>query len=61
MDRRRFLSGCFGATLLGAEATPGFRFTDITKSSGIHFDHHSGAFGRKYLPETLGPGCAFID
>lgn len=61
MDRRKFLSGCFGATLLGAEATPGFRFTDITKSSGIHFDHHSGAFGRKYLPETLGPGCAFID
>ncbi|MGH9694112.1 MAG: FG-GAP repeat domain-containing protein, partial [Bryobacteraceae bacterium] len=61
MDRRKFLSGCFGATLLGAEAAPGFRFTDITQSSGIHFNHHSGAFGSKYLPETLGPGCAFID
>jgi hypothetical protein len=37
------------------------RFTDITQSSGIKFSHHNGAFGGKYLPETLGPGCAFID
>ena len=37
------------------------RFTDITQPSGIHFVHHNGAFGAKYLPETLGPGCAFID
>lgn len=37
------------------------RFTDITQASGIHFVHHNGAFGAKYLPETLGPGCAFID
>src|SRR5258708_12257098 len=37
------------------------RFTDITQPSGIHFVHHNGAFGSKYLPETLGPGCAFID
>src|SRR5262245_23572054 len=37
------------------------RFTDITKSAGINFVHNNGAFGKKYLPETLGPGCAFID
>ena len=37
------------------------RFTDITQSSGIRFTHHNGAFGSKYLPEALGPGCAFID
>ncbi|HWX53526.1 MAG TPA: CRTAC1 family protein [Verrucomicrobiae bacterium] len=42
-----------------AQALP--RFTDVTQSSGIHFVHHNGAFGAKYLPETLGPGCAFID
>jgi hypothetical protein len=36
-------------------------FTDITAQAGIHFKHHSGAFGKKYLPETIGPGCAFID
>jgi hypothetical protein len=28
---------------------------------GIHFVHNNGAFGKKYLPETMGPGCAFID
>src|SRR5262249_11791139 len=37
------------------------RFTDITHASGINFVHHNGAVGAKYLPETLGPGCAFID
>jgi enediyne biosynthesis protein E4 len=40
---------------------PGFRFTDVTASSGIKFRHNSGAFGGKLLPETLGPGCAFLD
>src|SRR5882757_8732049 len=37
------------------------RFTDVTQSAGIHFEHTNGAFGEKYLPEALGPGCAFID
>src|ERR1035438_4780168 len=34
----------------------GFRFTDVTSSAGIQYRHNSGAFGEKYLPETLGPG-----
>ena len=46
---------------IGCWAQAPVRFTDITQSSGIHFVHHNGAFGSKYLPETLGPGCAFID
>jgi hypothetical protein len=37
------------------------RFTDITQKAGIHFTHNNGAFGKKFLPETLGPGVAFID
>ena len=36
-------------------------FRDTTAQSGIHFIHNNGAFGKKYLPETMGPGCAFID
>src|SRR5207249_4611856 len=36
-------------------------FRDITTQAGIHFTHNNGAFGKKYLPETMGPGCAFID
>ena len=36
-------------------------FTDVSAQAGIHFKHNSGAFGKKYLPETLGSGCAFLD
>jgi hypothetical protein len=36
-------------------------FRDITAQAGIHFVHNNGAFGKKWLPETMGPGCAFID
>jgi enediyne biosynthesis protein E4 len=41
--------------------SPGFRFTDVTTQAGIHFQHNSGAYGGKLLPETLGSGCAFLD
>ena len=47
---------CFVVT---AEAQIHFR--DITSEAGIHFTHNNGAFGKKWLPETMGPGCAFID
>ena len=40
---------------------PGFRLTDVTGPSGIRFQHNNGAYGGKLLPETLGPGCAFLD
>jgi hypothetical protein len=36
-------------------------FRDATAAAGIKFVHNNGAFGKKYLPETLGPGVAFID
>ena len=36
-------------------------FQDITQAAGIRFTHNNGAFGKKYLPETMGPGVAFID
>ena len=36
-------------------------FTDVTAEAGIEFVHHNGRSGRKYLPETLGSGCAFFD
>jgi enediyne biosynthesis protein E4 len=34
---------------------------EITSQAGIHFTHNNGAFGKKWLPETMGSGCAFID
>jgi hypothetical protein len=36
-------------------------FTDVTEQAGIHFKHNSGAFGAKYLPETMGSGVCIID
>jgi hypothetical protein len=39
----------------------GFRLVDVTGAAGLQFQHNSGAFGGKFLPETLGSGCAFLD
>jgi hypothetical protein len=36
-------------------------FTDVTKTAGITFKHNNGAFGKKYLPETMGSGVVFLD
>jgi len=34
--------------------TPGaVRFSDVTEEAGIRFQHVNGAFGKKYLPETM--------
>src|SRR5882672_3508194 len=51
------------AVLLAA-CVPAFsqiQFRDITAQAGLRFKHNNAAFGKKYLPETMGPGCAFID
>ena len=53
-----FVSACVPAV---AQPAPKVQFSDITQSAGIYFVHNNGAFGAKYLPESLGPGCAFID
>src|SRR5205085_217215 len=37
------------------------QFSDVTTQAGIHFKHNSGAYGKHYLPETVGAGCAFLD
>ena len=70
MNRREFLCKAFG-TGITAAAVPwefagpasslGFRLIDVTAGAGIQFQHNSGAYGGKLLPETLGSGCAFLD
>ena len=52
-----------GPAVLGAQGrpAPAMAFTDVTAAAGIRFKHTSGAFGKKYLPETMGAGCAFLD
>ena len=68
MKRRDFLQQSLGAGILSAAfpfslpaSAPGFQFADVTAQAGIHFQHNSGAYGGKLLPETLGSGCAFLD
>lgn len=56
---------CAAPLLAQAPKTPSngstITFRDVTEQAGIHFVHNNGAYGKKYLPETMGPGVAFID
>jgi hypothetical protein len=59
---RTFLVLGFGVIAIAASAAgPSVTFTDETKQAGIRFVHNSGAFGRKYLPETMGSGALWLD
>ena len=50
------------STPLPADRPSGpIRFVDVTQAAGIHFRHNSGAYGKKYLPETMGSGVCVID
>ena len=68
LTRRQWLglASAFGAThLLGkqlayAQATP--LFVEVPSStSGISWVHENAMSPSRYLPEALGPGCAFLD
>jgi len=68
VKRRDFLKRSLGAGFLSTGlpfALPtnglGFQFVDVTRQAGLNFQHNSGAYGGKLLPETLGSGCAFLD
>jgi len=70
-SRRDFLKRIFGAAV--ATRLPGFPrllaaagvvypFEEVPASkSGITWVHNSGLSDEKYLPETTGSGCAFLD
>ncbi|MCA1596964.1 MAG: VCBS repeat-containing protein, partial [Chloroflexi bacterium] len=36
-------------------------FVDVTEKAGIKFHYERAATGKKYLVETMGAGCAFLD
>ncbi len=36
-------------------------FVDIAEEAGIDFVHENGAFGEKWMPETMGGGGGFLD
>jgi hypothetical protein len=65
LKRRATVIVAVGAAVAAAvvmAAAPGQpAFRDMTAASGVSFRHHNGAFGKKYLPETMGSGVAFLD
>ena len=45
----------------GRKEAPAVRFVDITAAAGIDFVHENGARGDKWMPATMGSGCALFD
>ncbi|WP_420635206.1 CRTAC1 family protein [Candidatus Palauibacter sp.] len=45
----------------GDDASTSIRFTDVTAAAGIDFVHATGAFGDKWMPETMGSGVLVLD
>jgi enediyne biosynthesis protein E4 len=71
VPRRDFLRTLAGSAALASlpslacaaeKANSAYPFSEISASaSGINFVHASGRSAQKYLPESTGAGCAFID
>ena len=68
LTRRDFVSTIAGSllvprfSLLALPDTPQFPFEDVPpEKSGIRWVHSSGKSAEKYLPESSGAGCAFLD
>jgi enediyne biosynthesis protein E4 len=53
--------GALGLLLEVSSRAAGPTFSDATVQAGIKFTHTNGAFGQKYLPETLGSGVVVFD
>src|SRR5882672_3458830 len=70
LSRRRFLYGLAGSvgyyglslSAIGQSPTSLPVFEEIPSAvSGIHWTHSAARSPQKYLPEAIGPGCAFLD
>src|SRR6266480_1137368 len=67
ISRRRFLKTA-GMALAGSSASfrsgstvNPVRYVDVARSAGISFQHDNAASSEKYLIETMGSGCGWID
>src|ERR1700675_942395 len=69
LSRRHFLGGLLGSAAFGALSRyagalpqPSYPFEEMPSSaSGLTWKHTAGKSAEKYLPETTGAGCAFLD
>ena len=64
---RRQLLKCLGSAGIGLAARPlwsaphAVEFIDVARASGITFVHENASSPEKYLIETMGSGCGWID
>ncbi len=49
------------AIFAAVPAAPPVTFNEVSAAAGLKFVHNSGRAGKKWLPETMGSGCAFFD
>ncbi|MFA6111555.1 MAG: CRTAC1 family protein, partial [Candidatus Latescibacterota bacterium] len=49
------------ATVPVEVAGPRTTFVEVAEAAGLHFHHETGAAGAKWMPETMGSGCALFD
>ena len=63
MTRRGLLAGAAGMGLLRPATTAGAAlFEEVpAETSGITWVHDNAMSDQRFLPETMGPGCAFLD
>jgi hypothetical protein len=62
IDPSTYAKPDLGYTRVGARREPpAIAFTDVTQRAGIDFRHETGAFGKKWMPESMGSGCAVFD
>lgn len=50
-----------GNSMAGSPGSPEITFIDIADQANIHFVHDNAATPEKYLIETMGAGCGWID
>jgi hypothetical protein len=58
---RAWLWPYVACVLVGITAPSHARLVEVAAAAGIDFRHFTGATGERYLPETMGAGCAFVD
>src|SRR6516225_2820794 len=69
ISRRRFLQGlsslpfafALAPSSVFAQQKSSVTFLDVARASGIWFRHDNAASAEKYLIETMGAGCGWID
>jgi enediyne biosynthesis protein E4 len=49
------------ATAIAGVSAADLRYVEVAEAAGLRFTHNTGAFGQKWLPETIGPGVVVFD